>query len=973
MPLTRRSISAPFLLCLLMLLSFQGQLRASAQGGGQYPETMLSGLHWRDVGPMRGGRSYGVAGNASQPDTFYFGSVGGGVWETENAGRTWFPISDGGIPIGSIGAIAVAPSDANVVYVGTGEPDIRGQHGYGNGMYKSTDAGKTWTSIGLDATLHIGKIAVDPGNPARLYVAALGDVYGPNPERGLYRSLDGGKTWKKILFNSSRPNDVGAIDVAIDPKNSKVLYASLWATRRPPWSVYAPTNLPGGGLFKSTDGGDTWKQLGGGLPTDDFVGKIGIAIAPSNPRRLWAVIDDMGSSVAARMGNGGAPPATPPPVTGGGVYLSDDAGATWRLVNSENRLWGRGWYFEQLAVDPVNPDRAYVINTATYMTTDAGKTFVPVKGAPGGDDYHQMWINPRDGNRMVLSSDQGTVVSVDGAKTWSTWYNQPTAEIYHIAADNRFPYWLYGAQQDSGGVGVSTWSRMGVLSFRNWEPTCLAGESETVIPDPKDGNILYGGGAGRCDQNLNIPVSLGGTLPPPDPTDPNRKTWTLPQVFSPVDEALYYANQFVFRTRDRGKSWEKISPDLARVKPEVPKGLDPATAKDIDEVMTDRFGVVYTIGPSPLSATTVWAGTDDGLIYITRDDGKQWTNVTPPEITAWSKVSQIEGSHFDLGTAYASIDRHRLSDMKPYIYRTHDGGKSWQNVVAGIPEGAFVNSIKEDTKVKGLLYAATELRVYVSFNDGDMWQPLQNNMPVTSVRDIMVHGDDLDVATHGRGFWVMGQMTALRELAVNGQDISSADAYLFKPGITLAIRAGGQNGTPLPHEEPQDLNPPNGVVTYYWLKTPPSAAIKLELVDAKGAVRACAASDTPVKPVDTEAINVQAIWQEPALPPPASVGMHRFVLGLPAAGGFGGGGGRRVPVVPAPKDACTGSQPPPARTARGGGGGGGGGRVAPVLEPGAYTIRLTVDGKAYTQPAQVEPDPRGVPVDHANEDTTMRS
>jgi photosystem II stability/assembly factor-like uncharacterized protein len=920
---------------------------------------------------MRGGRSYGVAGNASQPDTFYFGSVGGGVWKTENAGRTWFPISDEGIPVGSIGAIAVAPSDANVVYVGTGEPDIRSQHSYGNGMYKSTDAGKTWTHIGLDATLHIGKIAVDPGNPARLYVAALGNVYGPSPDRGLYRSLDGGKTWKKILFNTSRPNDVGAIDIAVDPKNSKVLYASLWATRRPPWSVYAPTNLPGGGLFKSTDGGDKWKQLGGGLPADDFVGKIGIAIAPSNPKRLWAVVDDIGSAVAAPLANGGAPPTTPQPVTGGGVYLSDDAGATWRLVNSENRLWGRGWYFEQLAVDPVNPDRAYVINTATYMTTDAGKTFVPVKGAPGGDDYHQMWINPRDGNRMVLSSDQGTVVSVDGAKTWSTWYNQPTAEIYHIAADNRFPSWLYGAQQDSGGVGVSTWSRMGVLSFRNWEPTCLAGESNTVVPDPKDGNILYGGGAGRCDQNLNIPASLGGALPPPDPNDPNRKTWTLPQVFSPVDEALYYSNQFIFRTRDRGKSWEKISPDLARVNPEVPKALDPVTAKDIDEAMTDRFGVVYTISPSPLSATTIWAGTDDGLIYVTRDDGKQWTNVTPPEMTAWSKVSQIEGSHFDLGTAYASIDRHRLSDINPYIYRTHDGGRSWQNVIAGIPQGAYINSVKEDTKVKGLLYAATELRVYVSLNDGDMWQPLQNNMPATSVRDIVVHGDDLDVATHGRGFWVMDQMNALRELAVKGQEIASANAYLFKPGTTLAIRAGGQNGTPLPHEEPQDLNPPNGVVTYYWLKTAPSAAIKLEVVDAKGVVRACAASDTPVKPVDTEAINVQAVWQEPALPPSASAGMHRFVLGPPAAGG--GGGVRRGPAAPAPKDACTGSQPqtPPARTF--GGGGGGGGRVAPVLQPGTYTIRLTVDGKTYTQPAQVEPDPRGVPVDHANEDTETRS
>jgi photosystem II stability/assembly factor-like uncharacterized protein len=959
-------------LCVMCLM----ESGMAQEKGGQYSENLLSGLHWRDVGPMRGGRSYGVAGSATQPDTFYFGSVGGGVWKTENAGRTWFPISDEGIPIGSIGAIAVAPSNPDVVYVGTGEPDIRSQHSYGIGMYKSMDAGKTWTHIGLEGTMHIGKVVIDQTNPDRVYVAALGDVYGPSPDRGLYRSLDGGAHWKKVLFKASDPNNVGAIDVAIDPKNPRVLYASLWATRRPPWSVYAPTNLPGGGLYKSTDGGDTWKQLTGGLPTDDFVGKIGVAISPSNPKRLWAVVDDIGKAVASPLGGGGGqPPAGPPPAppnTGGGVYISDDAGLTWRLVNSENRLWGRGWYFEQVAVDPANPDRAYVINTATYMTTDAGKTFVPVKGAPGGDDYHQLWINPKDGNRMVLSSDQGTVVSVDGSKTWSTWYNQPTAQIYHVAADNRFPYWLYGAQQDSGGVGVSTWSRQGVLSFRNWEPTCLAGESATVVPDPKDGNILYGGGAGRCDQALNVAASLGGQLPAADPADPNRKTWTLPQVFSPADEALYYSNQFVMRSRDRGRTWEKISPDLARVKPEVPAGLDPVTAKDIDQPMTDRFGVVYTIGPSPLSATTVWVGTDDGVIYVTRDDGKDWSPVTPPAMTAWSKVSQIEAGHFDVETAYASVDRHRIGDMKPYIYRTRDSGKSWQNVVAGIPEGAFVNSVKEDTQIKGLLYAATELRVYVSFNDGGEWQPLQKNMPVTSVRDIVVHGDDLDVATHGRGFWVMDQMAPLRELATKGDQIASSAAYLFKPAETLAIRAGSMNGTPLPHEEPQELNPPAEVVTYYWLKAAASSPLKLEVVDLKGVVRACAASDTPVKPVDTEAINVQAIWQQPVPPPSAAAGMHRFALGPPPARGFGGGGRPgRGPAAPTPKDACSlpdGATPAaPARPARGGRGGPTG------LQPGDYTIRLTVDGRIYNQPVTIKPDPRGVPVDNSNEEVNNRS
>jgi photosystem II stability/assembly factor-like uncharacterized protein len=987
----------PVLLAMLVaLLGFE--IFAQQMTTGQYPATLLSGLQWRDVGPLRGGRSYGVAGHASQPDTFYFGSVGGGVWKTENAGRTWFPISDsrvnpttgnseGGIPIGSMGAIAVAPSNANVVYVGTGEPDIRSQNSYGIGMYKSTDAGKTWTHIGLEATQHIGKVAVDPANPNRVYVAALGNIYKPNPERGVFRSVDGGTTWKKILFKTSDPDNVGAIDLAIDPKNARVIYASLWATRRPPWSVYAPSNLPGGGLYKSIDGGDTWKQLTGGLPNDDFVGKIGIAISPSNPKRLWAVVDDMGSANApARGGGGGAAPAAAPagragnrPSAGGGVYVSDDSGATWKLVNSENRLWGRGWYFAQVSVDPTNPDRAYVINTATYMTTDGGKTFTPIKGAPGGDDYHQMWVNPKDGNRMVLSSDQGTVVSVDGGKTWSTWYNQPTAQIYHVAADNRFPYWLYGAQQDSGGVGVATWSREGVLSFRDWEPICLAGESNTVLPDPKDGNILYGmgggGGAGGagfsfCDQHLNT-ISSTGELPAADPNDPNRKTWTLPQVFSQADDALYYANQFVMRSRDRGRTWQKISADLARVNPPVPETLDTVTAKDIDEQMTDRFGVVYSIGPSPLQAATVWVGTDDGLIYVTRDDGKTWSNITPPAMTPWSKVSQIEAGHYSAEAAYASVDRHRIGDSKPYIYRTRDGGKTWQNTIAGIPDGAYVNSVKEDPQAKGLLYAATELRVYVSFNDGDQWQPLQNNMPVTSIRDIIVHGDDLDIATHGRGFWVMDQMSALRQIAAQGAQISSSSAYLFKPGETLAIRAGGQNGTPLPHEEPQLANPPAGVVAYYWLKNAATRPLKIELLDG-AAVRACAASDTPVHPPDTETLNVVADWQIPAQPPSAAAGMHRFALGAPAGRGGGGGGGGRGAAAPPAPDACTAATAPDASASadavgggrgrgRGGrgGGGGGGGRGAAGLQPGQYTVRLTVDGQTYTQPVTIKPDPRG--------------
>ncbi len=960
MPIFRNSVAALAFAASVLLPS--ASCAQDASHPSQYPAAMLSGFAWRDVGPMRGGRAYAVAGNAMEPDTFYMGSVGGGVWKTENDGRTWKPIADAGIPIGSIGAIAVAPSDPNIVYVGTGEPDIRSQISYGIGMFKSIDAGETWTHIGLKDTRQIGKIVVDPHDPNRVYVAALGHVYDANGERGVFRSTDGGTHWKKVLFNREHPKDVGAIDLALDPQHPQTIYASLWATRRPPWPVYAPTNLPGGGLFKSTDGGDTWRQLTGGLPTDPAVGKIGIAVAPSDPKRLWAVVDDLGAAVAPPLrppaGQAGSSPQ--PPEAPGGVYLSNDAGASWTKVNSEQRLWGRGWYFEQVSVDPRRPDRAYVINTATYVTDDAGKTFKPLKGAPGGDDYHQLWINPNDGRRMVLSSDQGTIVSVDGGATWSTWYNQPTAQIYHVAASNDFPYWLYGAQQDSGAVGVSTWSRMGLLSFRNWEPACLAGESNTVVPDPKDGRMLYGGGA-RCNQALNLPTPAGGELPPADSADPDRKTWTLPSVFSLADEALYFSNQFVFRTRDRGITWQKISPDLSRMSPEIPNNLDALTAHDIDQPMTTRFGVVYTIAPSPLEAKTVWAGTDDGLIHVTTDDGATWKNVTPKPLTAWSKISQVEAGHFDGRTAYASVDRHRLGDDKPYIYRTQDGGASWTEASRGIPDGAYVNSVKEDTKQKGLLYAATELRVYVSFDDGEGWQPLQANMPVTSVRDIVVHGDDLAIATYGRGFWVLDHMEALRQIAADGRKVESAKAYLFAPGETLAVHTGGQNGTPLPHEEPQEGNPPPGVLAYYWLKSAPKDPVKLELLDAAGGVRVCAASDTPMKPVDTEAINVEAIWQLPSAPPSAEAGMHRFALDVPPSRNYAFGG--RPAPPPPPADAChpTGTPPVALKAAPNESTPLHRGRTVTGLQAGEYSVRLTVDGETYTQPVTLKADPRHLP------------
>ena len=650
---------------------------------------------------------------------------------------------------------------ANIVYVGTGETDIRSQHSYGIGMYKSTDAGKTWTHIGLEATRQIGRVVVDPANPNRVYVAALGHVYDANPERGVYRSTDGGATWKKVLFKTNDPDNVGAVDLAIDPKNPRVLYASLWATRRPPWSVYAPTNLPGGGLYKSTDGGDTWKQLTGGLPTDEFVGKIGIAVAPSNPNRLWAVVDDIGSGVAAAGSAAAAAARRQPPDTGGGVYISDDAGATWKLVNTENRLWGRGWYFEAVTVDP-DESRPRLRHEHRHLHDHrrAARRSCRSRARPAATITTSSGSIPRTATAWCSAATRAR---------WSAWMAARPGAPGTTSPPRRSITWPPTIASPTGSTARSriaaAWAsargRARACSrSATGSPPAWPAKATPCFPIPRTATSFTAAAPGAAIRRLNIAAAArAGNCRRPIPNDPNRKTWTLPQVFSQADEALYYANQFVMRSRDRGKTWEKISPDLARLHPPVPANLDPVTAKDIDQPMTDRFGVVYTIGPSPLQAATVWVGTDDGLIHVTRDDGKTWSNVTPPAMTAWSKVSQIEAGHFDAETAYASVDRHRLADNKPYIYRTHDGGKTWQNVVAGIPEGAYVNSVKEDPQAKGLLYAATELRVYVSFNDGAQWQPLQNNMPVTSVRDIVVHGDDLAIATHGRGFWVMDQMT----------------------------------------------------------------------------------------------------------------------------------------------------------------------------------------------------------------------
>jgi hypothetical protein len=881
-----------------------------AQQSQKPDPSLFSGLKWRMIGPYRGGRAVAVSGVPGQPNHFYFGSVGGGVWESNTAGEAWTPIFDKE-SVASIGAIGVAPSNPNIIYVGSGEADMRSQISYGNGMYKSSDGGKTWKRIGLEDTRQIGRVIVDPKNPDVVFVAALGHAYGPNPDRGVFRSTDGGATWQKILYKNE---NIGAIDITFDPRNSQIIYASLWATRRPPWSIYPPSIGPGGGIFKSSDWGNTWTQLSGGLPADG-IGRTGVAVAPSDPNRVYAIVDD-----------------TDPKK--GGLYRSDDAGATWQLLDNDQRIWGRGWYFCNVVVDPKIPDKLYVSNTSVYRSEDGGKTFIPIKGAPGGDDYHQLWIYPDDGQRMILASDQGVVVSVDGGLVWSSWYNQPTAQIYHIVADNQEPYWVYGAQQDSGAVKAISRGIYGSISYmRDWAPICAGGESGYVAVDPSDSNILYGSGVSTCDQRTNAGANISPMLGSPQ-LAPFRHTWTLPLVFSQAPgHALYYSNQYLWKTIDRGKNWTRISPDMARENPGAPPNLDPAAAADTYGAA--RAGVIYTIAPSPLQADTIWIGTDDGLIHVTHDSGKTWKNVTPPELTAWSKVSLIEASHSDAATAYASVDRHRLEDYKPYIYRTRDGGKTWKLIASGIPDGSYVNSVKEDPARKGLLFAGTELGVYVSFNDGEDWQPLQLNLPRSSARDFAIHGDDLIVATHGRGFWIIDNISSLRQIAAM---TAGPDTMLFKPVPAVRMRTGGSGGTPLPYGSAETDNPPTGAILDYYLTSATSSPVTLEILDKSGkAVRTYSSADTGAGGGRRGgggggrggAPNIPAYWNRPPETLSAAAGMHRWVWDLhyAAAPGAGGGG-------------------------RGGGGG------ASWALPGNYAVKLTADGKSYTQPLTVKMDPR---------------
>ena len=880
--------------------------------------SLYSDLRWRHVGPFRGGRTVGAAGVVQQPNVFYIGVNNGGVWKTTDYGLTWTPIFDEQ-GTQSIGTVTVAPSDPNVIYAGSGEGLQRPDLSVGDGVYKSTDAGRTWQHLGLREARQIAAIVVDPRDPNRLFVAALGHPYGANAERGVFRSTDGGRSFEKVLY---KDENTGAIDVAFDPASAQTIYAALWAARQGPWEYNNAYVGPTSGLFKSTDGGSTWQPLTRGLPTAaDGLSRIGIGIAPSEPRRIYAWVTARTSA----------------------LYRSDDAGATWTQMNAEPRVWGRGDDFANVRVDPANADIVYAANTSTYRSSDGGGTFTSIKGAPGGDDYHTIWINPTNPRIILIAADQGATITVNGGETWSSWYNQPTAQMFHVAADNRFPYWLYGGQQESGSAGVASRSDYGEITFREWHPVGVE-EYGYAAPDPLHPGIIYGGKVTRFDERSGD-VQQVGPIVVRDGED--RFVRTAPILFSAADpHVLLYATQFLYKTINGGRSWTKISGDLSRPRPAVPPSLGIYAA---DAAKTEHRGVIYAIGPSPLNVNVIWTGSDDGAVHVTRDGGATWTDVTPPDVTAWSKVTQIDASHFDQATAYISVSRFRMDDLTPLIFRTRDGGKSWTKITRGLADSASINVVREDPKTRGLLFAGSEREVSVSFDDGDTWQPLTLNLPHTSVRDLIVHGDDVAVATHGRGFWILDNITPLRQLARSPErlalpsDTRSASlsgerrAILFKPAVAYRLRRNQNTDTPLPPEVPAGQNPPDGAMIDYYLAADAPGPVTLEITSASHNVVRRYSSADPPEPYDEKSINVPMYWARPPRTLAASKGMHRFVWDLryPRPGAVQ----RDFPISAIIHD--TPLEP-----------------LGVLAVPGTYTVTLTVDGKTFTQPISVKMDPR---------------
>jgi photosystem II stability/assembly factor-like uncharacterized protein len=892
---------------------------AIAAAAPPVPDATLGGLSWRLVGPHRAGWGTVTAGVPQEPATFYFGAAGGGVWKTTDAGATWTPIFDDGPP--SIGALAVAPSDPRTIYVGTGQVTSRYDIAAGSGVFKSTDAGKTWTPIGLAASRHIGSILVDPRDANAVLVAAFGHAFGPNPERGVFRSEDGGATWQRTLFVSE---NAGAVDLARDPMAPDVVFASVWQARYKPWlSYFAPSEGDESGLYRSSDGGRSWTRVAGSGWPAVKLGRIGLSVAHvGNATRVYACVEAKELS---------------------GLYRSDDAGISWKRVNDDRSLASN--YFGHLTVVPGDPDTVFVTGRSLRRCTSGGTTCEIFKGSPGGDDYHHLWIDPVHPERMITGSDQGTVVTLNGGASWSSWYNQPTGQFYHLAADNGFPYRIYSGQQDNGTVSIASRSDYGSITFRDWHPVG-ADERDDDIPDPQDPDIVYGSGLGgrltrwnaKNGEVQNIspwPVSTYGARPT---TVTYHYTWITPIAVSTVPpHPLYQGAQVLFRSTDRGAHWTTISPDeTARGEAAKNCGGDP----DATRARACGYGVIFSIGLSSRDNDTIWIGTDDGQVRLTRDAGKSWSIVTPKGVPVWAKISTVDIAATDPATAYIAVDNHRQDDFSPRAFRTHDYGRSWTAIGGGLPPGQFVGALRADPVKSGLLYAGTDRGVFVSFDDGDHWRSLQRDLPTVIVTDLLVHGNDLIASTQGRAIWVLDDISPLRELGA----IPAADrAHLFAPATAIRVRHNQNKDTPLPPDEPVGTNPPTGAVIDYWLAADRASPIRLEIRNGSKAVVTSFVSGAPAPELPADRYFNER-WVRPAEELSAKAGAHRFVWNLR---------GRRPQVVRYEYSiaAVDGEDTPKLPEGM-------------LVPPGDYEVTLVIGDRRYVKPLRVAPDPR-VAVDAA--------
>jgi len=934
------------------VLIIAGLAAAPAPPQSKQTADPAAAMHWRHIGPTRAGRARAVVGVPGQPNLAYIGFDNGGVWRSSDYGSNWQPLFDRE-STGSIGAIAVAPSDPGVIYVGTGAGIIRPDLATGNGVYKSTDAGKTWTHLGLADSQMIAMIDVSPRDPNRLFVAALGHPYGPNAERGIFRSSDGGKTFEKVLYKDEYTS---GCDVRIDPGDPNVVYACLWQQQQ---SFIEGGGFGGsdGGIFKSTDGGSTWKKLTEGLPE---VTQANLTISLSNPKVVYAMV-----AMAGGGGRGGAGTT--------GLYKTTDGGDHWFLAVKgadgagtkapDPRPLARigGGDLPSITVDPKDPNVVYSCSTVLWRSEDGGVTWTAVRGAPGGDDYQRAWINPNNPDILLVVSDQGAVISANRGVSWSNWYTQPTAAMYHVSTDNAFPYRVCGGQQDSGSACVDSRGNDGQITFHDWHPVNIQEYGEAA-PDPKNPDLVYG--SARTNVSLYNRKTGQTKAVGPNFVDAatgqsfNRNVRTMPLEWSAVNSTLlFYASNAVWKTLDGGRNWTRISGDLARQTWAVPANA----GKYASGVTPTPSGSITALSPSSRDVNVLWAGTDDGNIQVTMDGGAKWSNVTPPEIKPWTRIFNIEAGHFDTLTAYAAANTMRIDDFNPHFWRTHDGGKTWKEINSGIAPGWVSNSIREDPRQKGLLYAATDTQVWVSFDDGDSWQPLRLDMPAISVRDLQVKDDssclcsDLIAGTHGRGYWILDNVTPLRDAAAIRAAASAGTAYLVKPAPAIRVRFGTNDPTPWPPEMPAGQNPPPGGILDYYLAADASGPVTIDILDSAGKVVRTYSSADPIRNpdpgTDPEAYNrvcqetpsapdcgVPLYWPAPQMIVSNRAGMHRISWDLryqPLT--EGGGRGGATAVVP--------HRTYPSVN-------------APWAPPGSYTARLTVGGKSYTQPLTLHLDPR---------------